>query len=330
MGVAFLFFYRDLLRVFVEGLTASLETQSLNPTGETLVERLESVKNKNLFTVGGIIVLLTGMFGYIVARITLMPLRNALSAQKQFIGNVAHELRTPLSIIRTNIEVSLLDERLTPDFRTTLKSTVEELDRTSDIINNLLSFSSFIRPDRIEFSNIDLSAVVKSVVHKLSRLIERRGVIVEIRKSHYAAVWGNGTGVEQIVMNILKNALMYTPRNGRIIVSINPDNRGNIELIVEDSGIGIARKDLFRIFEPFYRAEVSRARVGGAGSGLGLTIVSEIVKLHNGRIAIQSAPGKGTIVTVVLPCGQEHAAHTTDQAHGEITVDFPQKTKRGG
>jgi signal transduction histidine kinase len=149
---------------------------------------------------------------------------------------------------------------------------------------------------------------------------------MEVRISERRAVWGNTTALEQIVMNVLKNAVVYTSAGGRILVTVEPVHPDFMEFTVQDSGRGIARKDLFRIFEPYYRADPSRKRSGG-GSGLGLTIVSELVKLHNGKIAVRSAEGRGTTVTILLPAGKRPAGtHKPPQGENdsasEIAVDY--------
>ncbi|MBV9159853.1 MAG: HAMP domain-containing histidine kinase, partial [Candidatus Kaiserbacteria bacterium] len=239
-----------------------------------------------------------------------------------------HELRTPLSVIKTNTEVALLDDKVSPEMKETLHSNIEELDRISEIINNLLSLSALVKPERIEFSAVDLSAVATDSVQKLSQLAKRGEHQVTLRKSPDTQVWGNATALQQIVSNLLKNAITYTPRGGHIRITVEPAPNNQVELIVQDSGIGIARKDLFRIFEPFYRADPSRTK-GRGGTGLGLAIVSELIKMHQGRITIRSAVGRGTTVSVLFPgvTARSTVGNETDLQAGlnEIAVDF---TKR--
>ena len=119
------------------------------------------ISTTDLIITGLILVGITALFGYIIAYIALKPTRDALTSQKQFIGNVAHELRTPLSIIKTNIEVALLEDKLNPALRDTLLDNVDELDRTGDIINNLLSLNTLLNPEHVEFQNVDLGEVVE-------------------------------------------------------------------------------------------------------------------------------------------------------------------------
>lgn len=266
-------------------------------------ETVNRIEARILFAAFLIITTITVVFGYIVSKIILRPTRDALQAQKQFIGNIAHELRTPLSIIKTNTEVALLDARIAEPVKKTLISNVEELDRASQIINNLLTLNTLIRPEGVDFKNVDLGDVIDGAVSKLTHFSHGKKVDITISKSDFRVVWGNKTALEQVALNVVKNAITYTPPNGTVQIRVEPDYRNHIKLIIRDTGIGIDRKDLFRIFEPFFRAERSRHRASG-GSGLGLTIVSEIVKLHGGKITIQSIPAKGTTVFILLPCGR--------------------------
>ena len=300
--------------------------QSTPPSviADIVVQEVQSLRVQNLLMVFGIIIVATLVFGYIIARITLRPARNALSAQKQFIGNIAHELRTPLSIIKANTEIALLGDDLSAEMKQTLASSVEELDRISEIINNLLSLSTLIRPERIEFGPVNLGEVVTNVVAKFGPLAKTSGHQLTVRRSPETLVWGNETGLEQIAGNLLKNAISYTPRGGTITLTVSHALDGNVEFLIQDTGVGISRKDLFRIFEPFYRADPSRNRAQG-GSGLGLAIVSELIKLHHGRITIRSALGRGTAVSIIFPAARNNAkVGGSELAEGfnEIAVDF--------
>lgn len=296
--------------------------------GPAIVDEISEIRTQNLSIIVSVIVVTTILFGYIVARVTLAPTRNALASQKQFIGNIAHEIRTPLSVIKTNTEVALLGNEVDRDMRETMLSNIEELDRISEIINNLLSLSALVRPERMELTTLDLSALASDVVRKFNPLAQRGELQITLKTSPESDIWGNATALTQIVGNLLKNAIQYTPRKGEIAITVAPAAQNQVELVVRDSGMGIAQKDLFRIFEPFYRADPSRERRRG-GSGLGLTIVSELVKMHHGKIAIRSALGRGTSVSVLLPGMQrEHRVGKEVESKrtlNEIAVDFSNK-----
>lgn len=318
--------YRDVSTVLVEGIETTVLTQAAPRTvAESVAFELSYLRSRNVGLLIGSVIVLTILFGYIIARITLSPVRDAMESQKQFIGNIAHELRTPLSTIKTNTEVRLMDKDVPPVARELHESNIEELDRISDIINNLLSLSPSVRPERIEFQNIDLGGVITTVMSKMRKLAERKQLEVTVRTSKSAIVSGNASALEQIVSNIIKNAISYTPNKGRISVTAEPVGTDTIELTVHDTGTGIARKDLFHIFEPFYRADRSRNR-GSGGSGLGLAIVSELVKLHGGKIVVRSAEGRGTSVVVSLPVGQNIQKEMA-KANGidEIAIDFSRR-----
>lgn len=331
--VSFSILYHNISFAIVDGVRESLASDAPTSMGPLIIAEVENIRTLNLVTIIGVVIAATILFGYIIGRVTLRPARNALESQKQFIGNVAHELRTPLSIIKTNTEVALFDPAMLPELRQTLLSNIEELDRISQIINNLLSLSILVHPEEMEFATVDFSSTVAHVVELYSPLAKSKELEVVVRTGSKMDVWGNATALEQIAGNILKNAISYTPKGGRIRITIDRTLYGHIELSVQDSGIGIPRKDLYRIFEPFYRAERSRVRAGMHGnssSGLGLTIVSELVKAHEGRIAIRSSVGHGTTVTVFLPAALPNdmadvrPAHTT--APSEVAIDFTKNT----
>ena len=317
------FMYDEVVNGLLQRLAESVASGTdpfLDST--SIASELEYERQRAMVLAASAILALAATFGYLIARIALVPTGNALVTQKQFVGNVAHELRTPLSIIKTNTEVALFNESLDKDTQETLRSNIEELDRISDIINNLVSMNALLRPEKMEFSNIDMGHIVDRALATLSDLIEHKQVTVEVHKSEYRSVWGNSSALEQIVVNVLKNAVHYTPSGGKITISIEPTGRGEVDILVEDEGAGIPEKDLEHIFEPFYRGDRSRNRASG-GSGLGLTIVSELVKIHKGAVSIRSAPGAGTSVKITLPHGRSREKELPhDPNVGEIVVDF--------
>ena len=278
------------------------------------------------YAFGGVVVL-SILCGALLARFTLGPARDTLRYQKLFISNVAHELRTPLSVIKTSTEVALIDDALPKDIRGTLRDITGELDRVSEIINNLLSLNTLTRPERMQFESVALGPLVEQVVKRHAVFANERDIKVSVKNDAYTMVRGNLTALEQIVANLVKNAISYTPKGsgGIVTVSVRPD--GDMTLLqVSDNGIGISEEDLFHIFEPFYRADMSRVRrIKKIGSGLGLTIVNELVRVHHGKIQIRSALHKGTSVCVYFPRGAGAAPQDTLQSRegvSEVSVDF--------
>ena len=285
-----------------------------------------------IYAKGGILVWILliavaiGTAGMLI-RLSLRPARDNLRHQKLFISNVAHELRTPLSIIKTGSEVALFDEGLSPELRGTFVEIIGELNRISEIINNLLSLNSLARPERMQFKNLDLIPLAESVAKRYEPLARERAIKLTLRVERGSIVWGNATGLEQVMSNLVKNALSYTPAksNGRVVATLRPQE-GMVLFSVEDTGVGMSQEELLHIFEPFYRADGSRNRKGQEeGSGLGLTIVNEMVRVHRGKIHVESRrkspkrPG-GTTVSVLLPLGGAAALRAEESS--STSLDF--------
>src|ERR1700722_13724353 len=144
VAASFSLLYSGISAAILDGIQTGLATHSTASLGATIVEQIQVIRDRNLFSIVIIIIGTTIAFGYVIARVTLMPARNALAAQKQFIGNIAHELRTPLAVIKTNTEVALLENNMNAEMKGMLQSNIGELDRISEIINNLLSLSVLV------------------------------------------------------------------------------------------------------------------------------------------------------------------------------------------
>lgn len=253
-----------------------------------------------IFVAGGALVVL---FGVVLARLALRPARSSLEGQKLFISNIAHELRTPLSVIKTIAEVEMLDT-LAESPRKAFEAILEESDRAGGVINNLVSLNRLIRPKPPELLPVNLGEIVDRVVARSGKVAFERGIEVLVSKNSHVEVTGNPVALEQMVINLVNNALHYTPKNGRgrVQITIRPHEGTHLMFSVADNGIGIAKEDMEHIFEPYYRGDKSRARnIKDAGTGLGLSIVSEIVRAHDGELRINSTQGKGTIVVVLFP-----------------------------
>lgn len=320
----------NTVRIITESIALAVATGATS-TPATLTTSIEGLLVDTFVYLLAVLILLNIVFGVLISRFALWPTRNSLQFQKRFIGNVAHEIRTPLAIIKTNTEVALFDPNLPPQVRETFEETVVELDRISETINNLLSFDTFTRPRRMPCEPTDLGAIVETVMKRHEGFAASRAVALSTTIGDARFVHGNAVALDQVVSNIVKNAINYTPadQGGMVTVSVGASDTANkVSLTVTDTGIGINRKDLFHIFEPFYRGDTSRARGIGTGtSGLGLAIVNEIVRLHHGSIHIRSAPGHGTEIRVVLPSsGPKHLSdpleNDSDERTNEVSVDF--------
>jgi len=140
------YLYKDVSKAIIEGILSGLRNGSIT-TGEDIVSSAEVIKAKSFLIYTLLGVFLTLIFSYIIAKVTLVPARNSLNSQKRFISDISHELRTPISTIKTNCEVAMMDEDSNSKMYKIMNSNIEELDRISQIINNILSFNKLVRPD---------------------------------------------------------------------------------------------------------------------------------------------------------------------------------------
>jgi signal transduction histidine kinase len=325
VAVSFNYIYKDILQTVLNGITENLRNNGTFSSAD-IVNSIGLVKSKNFFSFFIITISITAIFSYIIAKMTLSPTRNALKSQKRFVSDIAHELRTPLSVIKTNSEVALLDD-IDHKIKKIFKNNIEELDRVSVIINNLLTFNNLVHPEQVRFKDVNMGEVVDISVKKLEELIKTKDIKLNVKKIKPYTVWGNAVALEQITINILKNAINYNREGGTVSINLEPDYKGNVVLCIEDNGIGISQNDLLHIFEPFYRAEKSRSRQMGS-SGLGLTIVSELVKLHSGRISVSSHLREGTSVTIMLPFKNTEVGETKNkEEENEVFMDYLKSKK---
>jgi two-component system sensor histidine kinase BaeS len=218
----------------------------------------------------------------------------------ELIGNVAHELRTPLSSIKGYME-GLIDGVL-PAGAATFQQVYREADRLQRLVYDLQELS------QVEAGAFDLNLqptsvmnLVKAVMARLDRQFEDKGVALEIDvPSNLPPVQVDGDRIGQVLLNLVGNALQYTPAGGEVCLRARREG-GMVRLAVEDSGIGIAPEHLPRVFERFYRVDRSRSRVGG-GSGIGLTIARHLVEAHAGQIGVTSdGLDQGSTFSLTLP-----------------------------
>jgi heavy metal sensor kinase len=231
---------------------------------------------------------------------TLVRLENSVGEMRQFTASISHELRTPLTILRGEAEVALLESHSVEDYRRLLVSQLEEFDSLTRMINDLLILAR-AEAGEIRWSeqNVDLSHLAVSLAEQLEPVAAAKNLRLETAAEPSVHARGDAFWLERVILNLLDNAIKFTPNGGRIRLSVAAEN-GCAKLQVTDEGIGIPAEALPHVFERFYRAEPSRSkRIPGAG--LGLTLVRWIVEKHHGRITAESAPGQGTRFTMWLP-----------------------------
>ncbi|WP_307680902.1 ATP-binding protein [Thermoanaerobacter pentosaceus] len=221
--------------------------------------------------------------------------------RKEFVANVSHELRTPIATIKSYVETLLYSDVDAEYSKKFLKIIDSETDRMTRLVKDLLLLSKMDSEDNnLKFEQKNLNDIVVEAINRLSIEAHKKNqkLIVDLQETP-RYVYIDRDKMEQVIVNLVTNAIKYTPENGMIKIMTEYDE-SFASLIVEDNGIGIPKEDLPRIFERFYRVDKARSRELG-GTGLGLSIVKQIVELHKGEVNIESEVGKGTIVRVKLP-----------------------------
>ncbi len=223
----------------------------------------------------------------------------------QFTADVSHELRTPLAVMRGEIEVALEYGKTMEEMKSVLISSLEELDRLTMIANDLLLLArADAQLGTEDHREVDLRELLIEVVADARVLAESRGIHLKTGELAGAVVLGSRDSLRRVFMNLLDNAVKYTPSGGE--VRLNCEVRdGSAHVHVEDTGIGIMAEDLPNVFDRFYKASRSRMSREDKGVGLGLSISKAVAEQHGGAISVASVAGKGTTFSVRLPLIRE-------------------------
>lgn len=232
-------------------------------------------------------------------------LANRLRRSQQFAANVTHELRTPLTILRGETELALRNDRDQEQLRLVLESNLEEIQRMSYLIEDLLLLSkSDLGEIPLKMENLNLTEQVTELYHQAQLLAAEKNIAVQLHiPDELIRVHADGFRIRQVLLNLLTNAIKYTPEGGNITISLRK-GADQIELGIKDSGIGISAEHLEKIFDRFYRVDKTRNRNDG-GSGLGLAIAKWIVNAHGGQIKVSSLPQHGSHFLFTLPLRDE-------------------------
>ena len=228
-------------------------------------------------------------------------LSESFATQRQFSGNAAHELCTPLAIMQTKLELFAAEHKnLEGDTAELVRSQAEQLDRLSKLVHTLLemsNLSSAPRSDRIE-----LAPLVEEIITDLTPLASQNDITME-QDCDNVVITGSDALIYRLVFNLIENAVKYNRRGGSVSVSVHKENSA-VVVRVSDTGCGIPEEYRESIFQPFFRVDKSRSRQMG-GVGLGLALVHEIAVLHGGSVRAEPGNKSGTVFIVTLPAGDD-------------------------
>ena len=236
--------------------------------------------------------------GYFLVQKATAPAERSLAYTRRFVADAAHELRTPIAVLRTKAEVVLQEARSPDEYTTALRGMGHEAQRLGRIVDDLLMLARADAGEReVERQRFFLDDVVLDAARSVRTLAQAAGVTLVLDEFEESAVVGDANLVRELVVVLLDNAVKFTPSGGEVRVRVSPEPEPTLAIV--DSGCGIAPDQLPHVFERFYRGDPSRPRRGGAG--LGLSIAHWVATAHDARILLTSEPGVGTRATVTFP-----------------------------
>jgi heavy metal sensor kinase len=227
-------------------------------------------------------------------------LEKAFQRQKQFTGDASHELRTPLAVIEAESSLALQKERPSGDYRQSLEIISQESRQMSSLIDQLLTLArADAGKEQWNFTEVNLGKLISNVGMDVEILCQEKGLNFQLGQTQDLAVKGDEARLRELFMNLMDNAIRYTPSLGTVSVSLRREGQMAV-VAITDTGVGIPAEDIPFIFERFYRVDKSRSRTEG-GTGLGLAICRHIAEVHGGKIEVESQVGAGSTFSVWLP-----------------------------
>ncbi len=298
-------FYIYILAIILAVITASavgwfLARKALKPVAE-ITETARRIGAENLNERINIAVP-QDEIGRLASTINEMieRLEKSFGQIKQFTADASHELKTPLTILKGEMEIALRGKADTEHLKEALLSSLEEIDRMNYIVRNLLDLAKMdVEREALPKERVDLDSVLTERFEHFRRPALDSGVQLAIIRNRHAVVLGDGVRLGQLLFNLIDNAVKYTPGGGRVELSLDTVD-GKAVVKVADTGVGISAEDLPYIFDRFYRVDKARTREVG-GAGLGLSICKEIAESHGGTLEAESVVGRGTTFTATLP-----------------------------
>jgi len=237
-------------------------------------------------------------------------LEKAFKRQQQFTGDASHELRTPLAVIEAESTLALGKQRSADEYRQSLETVSQEAKHMSGIIDRLLTLArADSGSERLMFEEVDLRGLLTDLRSEVDVLVRDKGLELQLNRVDSVTVMGDRGRLRQLLLNLLDNAIRYTPAGGTISLSAGTEDQMAV-IAISDTGIGIPEDALPSIFERFYRVDKARSRADG-GSGLGLAICKHIAEDHGGRMEVESRVGKGSTFRVLLPLQGEPSPRAT-------------------
>ncbi len=289
--------YEILLSDFADSIRDRL--YGLNPhIIDLIMTRTSDILKGRILIIDIAILSVIAIFSFFLTKKTLKPIRDNIHKQRRFVADASHEMRTPIAVVMSGLEVALRNKNLDiSTARITLEETLDEMKNFSKLSTHLLDISRYDAGIYVEMVHIDVTDSIDSVVQKIKLLADDKKIELTSIIEHKGIILGNQIELHRVFFNLLHNAIKYTNSGGTVSVKGSRKNKKYVITII-DTGIGMEKDVVDKIFDPFFQNDKSRS---GGGAGLGLTLTKRIVENHRGSIQIQSVLGQGTTVTVSFP-----------------------------
>ncbi len=257
----------------------------------------------NALIIAGLIgITLSFISGYFIAGRAIIPIQESIQRQKELIADASHELRTPVTIVRTNLDVVRASQEDTIESQINwIDNAYDETKRMEKLISDLLFLAKAdLNQEEMQIIELDINAICKSISDKFIPAAAEKDVeIIFDPKQNHLHILGDHSKINQLIYIILDNAINYSAKGGKVHITTDKFKH-YAQITISDQGIGIAKKDINNIFKRFYRTDKARTRREG-GTGLGLSIAKWIVEAHKGEIYAESEKSKGTKMIINLP-----------------------------
>ena len=268
------------------------------------IEVIEEAKFRvlaGLISINAIIFMLSALAGYFLAGRTLRPIKEMVDEQNRFITDASHELNTPLTSLKTSIEVNLRDKKFNLEkAKKVLAGNLEDIDSLQSLSDELINLALYQKPNgNFKLDKVDISAVINSAFEKVKPVAQKKQIDFSINSAKLF-ISGDKKSLTEVFTILFDNAIKYSKEDKSVTVKVRKID-SKIEILVEDEGLGISKEDLPYVFDRFYRADKSRTKLEAEGYGLGLSIAKRIIDIHNGVIEVESVLGKKTVFKIILP-----------------------------
>jgi signal transduction histidine kinase len=310
-----LFYYRtsQVLKAEYDRLEHRIQLElrgMMFPQGQRMMlrqiqaEDLDRAKQQIIFQllrINGILLIVVAASGYILSGFTLAPIEASMKKQKRFVSDIAHEIKTPLTALKTSLEVNLMDKKLPSAIKTLLKENLEDVTHLDELTTSMLKLSKNT-DEPISSTPVSVEDIITQAIRLVTPAAKAKKINITYRHPELdsGSISGNKAALIDAVKILLDNAVKYSPPSTVVTISTTV-NQQTVTIKVKDEGIGINKIDIDQIFDRFYRVDPSRSKIKQPGYGLGLSIAKTIVEYHNGTISVSSKPKSGSTFTLTFP-----------------------------